>query len=323
MSRVVASAAYHEGRRVADVPVEEAGAWAAREGHFVWIGLLEPDEALLRRVQEQFALHELALEDALHAHQRPKIEVYGDALFLVLRTARLTDGRIHFGETHVFAGRNYVVTVRHGASSTYSPVRTRAESAPELLRHGVDFVLYAVMDFVVDCYFPVLDALEADVARLEERLLNRPPTQTEVERIAHVRRDLERLRRAASPLTEVCSRLERFSLPMIDEEMHPYFRDVYDHVLRVNESVVSLRELLSFAFEASMMLASARQNDVTRKLAAWAAILAVPTAVAGIYGMNFKTMPELEWTFGYPMALGIIVTTCGLLYWRFKRIGWL
>ncbi|WP_431856156.1 magnesium/cobalt transporter CorA [Azospirillum sp.] len=323
MSRVVASAAYHEGRRVADVPVEEAGAWAAREGHFVWVGLLEPDEALLRRVQRQFALHDLALEDALHAHQRPKIEVYGDALFLVLRTARLTDGRIHFGETHVFAGRNYVVTVRHGASATYSPVRARAESAPELLRHGVDFVLYAVMDYVVDCYFPVLDALEADVGRMEQKLLHRPPTQAEVERIAHVRRDLERLRRAASPLLEVCSRLERFPLPMIDEVMHPYFRDVYDHVIRVNESVVSLRELLSFAFEASMMLASARQNDVTRKLAAWAAILAVPTAVAGVYGMNFEHMPELKWAYGYPMALAVIIAVCGLLYWRFKRIGWL
>ncbi|HYH39270.1 MAG TPA: magnesium/cobalt transporter CorA [Azospirillum sp.] len=323
MSRVVASAAYHEGRRVADVPVEEAGAWAARDGHFVWVGLLEPDEALLRRVQEQFALHELALEDALHAHQRPKIEVYGDALFLVLRTARLTDGRIHFGETHVFAGSNYVVTVRHGASATYSPVRARAESAPKLLRHGVDFVLYAVMDYVVDCYFPVLDALEADVGRMEQRLLLRPPTSGEVERIAHLRRDLERLRRAASPLLEVCSRLERFPLPMIDEEMHPYFRDVYDHVIRVNESVVSLRELLSFAFEASMMLASARQNDVTRKLAAWAAILAVPTAVAGIYGMNFEHMPELKWAFGYPMALALIAAVCGVLYWRFKRIGWL
>ena len=323
MSSVVASAAYCDGRRVADVPVEEAGAWAAREGHFVWIGLHEPDEALLRRAQRQFDLHELAIEDALHAHQRPKVEIYGDAVFLVLRTARLTEGRIHFGETHVFGGKNYVVTVRHGASSTYSPVRARAESAPKLLTHGVDFVIYAVMDFVVDNYFPVLDALEADVAKLEQKLLHRPPTQAEVARIAQVRRDLERLRRSSQPMMEVCSRLERFPLPMIDEEMRPYFRDVYDHVIRVNDSVVGLRELLSFAFEASMMLASARQNDVTRKLAAWAAILAVPTAVAGIYGMNFKTMPELEWTYGYPMALAIIIGSCAFLYRRFKRIGWL
>jgi len=323
MSQVVASAAYHEGRRVADVPVEEAGAWAARDGHFVWVGLLEPDEALLRRVQRQFALHELAIEDALHAHQRPKVEVYGDAVFLVLRTARLTDGRIHFGETHVFAGRNYVVTVRHGASATYSPVRARCESAPELLRHGVDFVLYAVMDYVVDCYFPVLDALETDVEELEDCLMQRPPSQAEVERISTVRRDLESLRRAASPMLEVCSRLERFPLPMIDEEMHPYFRDVYDHVIRVNEAVVSLRELLSFAFEASMMLASARQNDVTRKLAAWAAILAVPTAVAGIYGMNFEHMPELKWTYGYPAVLAVIAAACVFLYVRFKKTGWL
>jgi magnesium transporter len=323
MSAVVASAAYHAGRRVADVPVEEAGSWAARDDHFVWVGLLEPDEALLRQVQRQFGLHELAIEDALHAHQRPKIEIYDDAVFVVLRTARLTDGRIHFGETHVFAGHNYVVTVRHGASATYSPVRARCESSPELLRHGVDFVLYAIMDYVVDCYFPVLDTLETDVAKLEQRLLHRPPTQSEVERIAQVRRDLERVRRAASPMMEVCSRLERFPLPMIDEEMHPYFRDVYDHVIRVNEAVVGLRELLSFAFEASMMLATARQNDVTRKLAAWAAILAVPTAVAGIYGMNFKNMPELEWTYGYYGVLAVIVTACVFLYWRFKRTGWL
>ncbi len=323
MSTVVASAAYHDGRRVAEVPVDEAGSWAARHGHLVWVGLLEPDEELLRRVQRQFDLHPLAIEDALHAHQRPKIEVYGDAVFMVLRTVRLTDGRIHFGETHVFAGCNYVVTVRHGASATYSPVRARCESSPDLLRHGVDFVLYAVMDYVVDCYFPVLDALEADMGRLEQSLMRRPPTAAEVERIAQVRRDLERLRRAASPLLDVCSRLERFPLPMIDKEMHPYFRDVYDHVIRVNEAVASLRELLAFSFEASMMLASARQNDVTRKLAAWAAILAVPTAVAGIYGMNFENMPELKWSYGYYGVLGMIAVLCAFLYWRFKRTGWL
>ncbi|HYG89094.1 MAG TPA: magnesium/cobalt transporter CorA [Azospirillum sp.] len=323
MSSVVASAVYADGRRVANVPVEESGTWAARQGHFAWIGLLEPDEALLRQVQRQFDLHELAIEDALHAHQRPKIEVYGDAAFLVLRTARLQDGRIHFGETHVFAGRNYIVTVRHGASASYAPVRARCESAPEQLRRGTDFVLYAIMDYVVDCYFPVLEALEEDVSRLEQHLLHRPPTQGEVTRIAQVRRDLERLRRAASPMMEVCSRLERFPLPMIDEEMRPYYRDVYDHVIRVNEAIVSMRELLSFAFEASMMLASARQNDVTRKLAAWAAILAVPTAVAGIYGMNFEHMPELKWAYGYYGVLAAVAALCVFLYVRFKQTGWL
>ncbi len=323
MNHVIASAIYANGRRVADVPVEEAGAWAARPNHFAWIGLLEPGEDLLRLVQKQFGLHDLAIEDALHAHQRPKIEQYGEDAFLVLRTARLEEGRILFGETHVFVGRNHIITVRRGASASYTPVRSRCESSPEQMRNGVDFVLYAIMDYVVDCYFPVLDTLEESVSLMEHRLLHRPPTQSEVERIAQVRRDLERLRITTTPMMEVCSRLERFPLPMIDETMRPYYRDVQDHVIRVNESIASMRELLSFAFDASMMLASARQNDVTRKLAAWAAILAVPTAVAGIYGMNFEHMPELKWAYGYYSVLGMIVTLCAFLYVRFKRIGWL
>lgn len=320
---VVASTAYRAGCRVADVPVTEAGAWAAREGHFVWIGLLEPDEPLLHEVKRQFALHELAVEDALHAHQRPKVELYGDSLFMVLRTARMENGRLVLGETHVFAGRGYVVTVRHGASTTYSPVRARCESAPQLLSHGEDFVVYAVMDYVVDCYTPVLDEMAGMVEALEETLLTRPPSMAEIERIHQLRRDLERLRRAASPLLDVCSRLERFDLPMIDPEMRPYYRDVQDHVIRVNEQIGSLREILSFAFETSMVLAASRQNDVTRKLAAWAAILAVPTAIAGLYGMNFEHMPELHWRYGYPAVLAVIAAVCGTLYRRFRRMGWL
>lgn len=320
---VVASTAYRAGCRVADVPVTEAGAWAAREGHFVWIGLLEPDEPLLHEVKRQFSLHELAVEDALHAHQRPKVELYGDSLFMVLRTARMENGRLVLGETHVFAGRGYVVTVRHGASTTYSPVRARCESAPQLLSHGEDFVVYAVMDYVVDCYTPVLDEMAGMVEELEETLLTRPPSMTEIERIHQLRRDLERLRRAASPLLDVCSRLERFDLPMIDPEMRPYYRDVQDHVIRVNEQIGSLREILSFAFETSMVLAASRQNDVTRKLAAWAAILAVPTAIAGLYGMNFEHMPELHWRYGYPTVLAVIAAVCGTLYRRFRRMGWL
>jgi magnesium transporter len=320
---VVASAAYCEGRRIADVPIAEAGAWAAKEHHFVWIGLWEPDEALLMQVKQQFGLHELAVEDALHAHQRPKVDVYGDSLFMVLRTARLEKGELVLGETHVFAGRGYVVTVRHGASTSYSPVRARAESAPHLLKHGEDFIVYTIMDYVVDCYFPVLDQMATTVDELDALLIARPPSMTEIERIHQLRRDLERLRRNASPLLEVCSRLERFDLPMIDPAIRPYYRDVQDHVIRVNEQIGSLREVLSFAFETSMILASARQNDVTRKLAAWAAILAVPTAVAGLYGMNFEHMPELHWRYGYPAVLVVIVAVCAALYVRFRRMGWL
>ncbi len=320
---VVASAVYHGGRRVAEVPIAEAGAWASRDGHFVWIGLWEPDEPLLMEVKHQFDLHELAVEDALHAHQRPKVEVYGDSLFMVLRTARLEGEELVFGETHIFAGKGYVVTVRHGASTTYSPVRARCESAPQLLKHGEDFVVYTVMDYVVDCYFPVLEQMADAVEALEASLMRHPPGMAEVERIHQLRRDLERLRRIASPLLEVCSRLERFDLPMIDADIRPYYRDVQDHVIRVNEQIGSLREVLSFAFETSMILAAGRQNDVTRKLAAWAAILAVPTAIAGVYGMNFEHMPELHWQYGYPAALAVIALVCIGLFIRFKRMGWL
>ncbi len=320
---IIASVAYREGRRVAEVPLSEAGAWAARDGHFVWIGLYEPDEAQLKEAQRQFGLHELAVEDALHAHQRPKVEIYGDSLFIVLRTAQLEGGRVAFGETHLFAGRGFVVSVRHGASTSYGPVRARCESTPRLLRHGEDFVVYAIMDFVVDCYFPILDQLEGEVEAMEAVLLQRPPLAGELERIHQLRRDLERLRRVASPLLEVCSRLERIDVPIIDDDVRPYYRDVQDHVIRVNESIGSLRELLSFVFESSMMLAASRQNDVTRKLAAWAAILAVPTAIAGIYGMNFEHMPELKWPLGYPTALAVIAALCITLYRRFRRAGWL
>lgn len=320
---VVASAVYCKGRRIADIPVSEAGAWAAKPDHFVWIGLWEPDEPLLLEIKQQFNLHELAVEDALHAHQRPKLEVYGDSLFLVLRTAKLTDDDLILGETHLFTGQGYVVTVRHGPSTTYSTVRTRCEAAPALLKHGEDFVVYAVMDYVVDCYFPVLDQMAGDIEILESHLMRHPPGMAEVERIHHLRRDLERLRRAASPLLDVCSRLERFDLPMIDADIRPYYGDVHDHVIRVNDQISSMREALSFAFETSMIVAASRQNEVTRKLAAWAAILAVPTAIAGIYGMNFEVMPELHWRFGYPAALSVIAVVCGGLFVRFKRIGWL
>lgn len=320
---VVAAVVYCRGVRQCETTIGEAGAWSRKPGHLVWIGLCEPKEALLRDVQRQFGLHELAVEDALHAHQRPKVEIFGDTLFMVLHTAGLSDGRIMLGETHIFVGRGFVLTVRHGASASYGAVRARVEASPRLLGQGEDFILYAIMDFVVDGYFPVLDRLDAEVEQMDDRLLRRLPTEREIERIHRVRRDLEKIRRAAGPLIEICRRLEHHDLPNIDPEIRPYYRDVHDHVIRVNDTIDSLRELISFAFESSLMLASARQNDVTRKLAAWAAILAVPTAIAGIYGMNFEHMPELAWKYGYYAVLGVIAMVCAVLYLRFRRTGWL
>ncbi|HZB37746.1 MAG TPA: magnesium/cobalt transporter CorA [Beijerinckiaceae bacterium] len=320
---VVAAGVYSGGRRILDIRIEESGDWAKKPGHVVWIGLHEPGEELLRRVQRQFGLHELAIEDALHAHQRPKIEQYGDSLFVVARTAQMVEGRIAFGETHLFVGRGYLVSVRHGASASYKSVRLRCEASPKVLSHGEDYMLYAILDFIVDNYMPVVDAIETEVEEIEDRVLATALSQAEIERLYALRRDLLRLRNAVVPLVEVCRRLEHAELVAIDTPMQPLFRDVTDHVRRVQEEIDSLREVLAFAFEASLMTGQAQQTTISRRLAAYAALLAVPTAVAGIYGMNFKHMPELEWQYGYFAVLAFIFATCAVLFARFKKNGWL
>lgn len=320
---VIASGVYLGGRRVGDIPVEGASTWAGHDGYVVWIGLLEPSSELLRKVQREFGLHALAIEDAEHAHQRPKLELYGDALFIVARTAQLIDGRISFGETHVFVGQGYIVTVRHGASTSYTAVRKHWESCPTSLAKGEDFILYAILDFIVDNYAPVLEAIEEEVEAIEDQVLESPLTRADIERLYMLRRDLLRLRNAAGPLVEVCVRLTTNELPQIRPQMHPLFRDVTDHVRRVEERIDSLREVLAFAFEASVLIGQGHETAISKKLAAWAAILAVPTALAGIYGMNFADMPELGWRGGYPTVLLTMATICSVLYWRFKKNGWL
>jgi magnesium transporter len=320
---VVAASVYVDGRRLRDIPIDEAGAWSKKEGHVVWIGLKEPSAELLLRMQAQLDLHPLAIEDAAKAHQYPKLERYGDAFFIVARTAQLSGGEVIFGETHIFFGKGYVVSVRHGASTSYTTVRQRAESCPTLLSRGEDYILYAILDFIVDNYLPVVESIGEEVDALEERLLHKVLSEAEINRLYGLRRELLRLRKAVAPLVEVCQRLEHADDVLIEPQMQPLFRDVHDHVRRVQEEIDSLREVLAFAFEASLMAGQSQQNAITRKLAAWAAILAVPTAVAGIYGMNFEHMPELKWTYGYYLVIGGIVTLCGLLYIRFRRVGWL
>ncbi|CAN7697536.1 magnesium and cobalt transport protein CorA [Aminobacter aminovorans] len=320
---VVASSVYFGGRRIADIPIEEAGLWAAKEGHVVWIGLLEPDRELLLRVQRQFSLHDLAIEDAEHPHQRPKIEQYGDALFIVARTAQLVQGRVNFGETHMFVGKGYIVSVRHGVSTSYAAVRQHWESCPSALAKGEDFILYAILDFIVDNYMPVLEQIEEEVDVIEDGVLARPMTSKDIERLYMLRRDLLRLRNAAGPLVEVCRRLTSADLPQLRPAMHPLFRDVTDHIRTVLEKVDNLREVLAFAFEASLLVGQSQETAIAKKLASWAAILAVPTALAGIYGMNFNDMPELHFAYGYPTVLVAIVTICSILYWRFRKNGWL
>ena len=320
---VVAAGVYVDGRRVANIAIDEASSWRSRPGHVAWIGLHEPDMSLLKSVQRQFQLHDLAIEDANHAHQRPKIEQYGDGLFIVARTAQLDGDSIAFGETHLFVGEGYLVSVRHGASTSYTPVRERCESCPRALARGEDYILYAILDFIVDNYSPVLEVIQEEVEAMEQQVLASAMTRAQIERLYLLRRDLLRLRNAVGPLVEVCRRLEHDNLPMVRPTMRPLFRDVTDHVRTVQEQIDSLREVLAFAFEASLLVGQAQETAVSKKLASWLAIIAVPTAVAGIYGMNFKNIPELQWENGYFIVMSAMLVACAALYWRFRRVGWL
>ena len=323
ISGVVNCALYGDGKRLADAAFDSCGLQDCEPGQFFWIGLYEPEEELLRIAQQHFGLHDLAIEDAHNAHQRPKVELFGDSLFVVLRTAQLQDGQIAYGETHIFAGKGYLISVRHGASLSYVEARKRLERKPEMLKLGVQAALHAVVDFVADNFFPVIDEIARELAEIETHVVDATLDTDVIARIYHLRQQLLGMRNAVSPLLEVCSKLDRLQCPILTPEIQPYFRDVHDHVMHVAEAIDNLRSGLAAAFETEMLLASSRQNDIVRQLAAWAAILAVPTAIAGIYGMNFDNMPELKWENGYYGVLAVIVGLCGFLYWKFKRTGWL
>ncbi len=322
MDMIIDCAGYEQGRRTCDLDIAQVSQWITGHNRFAWIGLHEPDRALLHEVQKQFGLHDLALEDALNAHQRPKLEFYGDSLFLVLHTAQRIKGTVEFGETHIFAGRGYIVTVRHGASSSYSEVRTSCERTPNMLNKGSDFVLYSLMDFIVDNYLPIVTEFETEATKIEYNVLSSVVDRNIVTRVYELKRNLLQMRGMVSPVVEICNRLMRFDSSLIDEDMRPYFRDIHDHAIRVDESIDTLRETLSSALEANLLLASVQQNEVMKKLAGCAAMLAVPTAIAGIYGMNFKFMPELHWRYGYFIVIGSMVGICAYLYYRFKKAGW-
>jgi magnesium transporter len=322
--QIINCAAYSMGRRVADVELDNVHEVLKESNQFVWIALHEPSEEMLARVQKEFGLHDLAIEDAHTAHQRPKIEMYGDSLFVVLRTAQVNrEHHIEFGETHFFVGNNFIVTIRHNSSISYANVRAMCESSPHLLSKGQGFALYAVMDFIVDQYFPVMNELEMELEAIEDKIFKEKPSRETTEQIYQLKRELLEVRRAVSPLIDVCNRLVRFEIKFISEEMRNYFRDVYDHVVRINEMIENTRELLSTALEANFSLISISQNDVSKKFAGWAAIIAVPTMVAGFYGMNFRSMPEIEWQYGFYAVIIFTVGACLLLYYFFKRSGWL
>ena len=324
-SGVVNCAAYEHGVRVADIEVADVHELLTNPDRFIWIGMYEPTEELLREVQREFHLHDLAVEDAHNAHQRPKFEAYDDSFFVVLRTAQMSGSpaRMQFGETHVFVGKNYVVSVRHGSLLSHVGLRARCEATPQLLSKGPGFVLYALMDFIVDQYFPIVEALEDELEVLEDEIFQDKVSRETTTRIYQLKRELLAIKRAVSPLVEVCNRLTRFDVDLIPEDTRPYFRDVYDHVVRINDMIDNARELLTTALEANLSLITISQNEDTKRLAGWAAIITTPTLIASIYGMNFRHMPELDWRWGYPTGLSLMVIAAVGLYTGFKRSGWL
>jgi magnesium transporter len=311
-------------RRAGTFTFEEAYEASRSPGTFVWLGLFEPTGEEFASVRSAFSLHELAVEDALKAHQRPKLEVYDDTLFIVVKTARYVDSDevVALGELLLFVGRNFVVAVRHGEASPLVDTRRRVEKRPELLRCGPGAVLWAILDHVVDDYLPVLDGLEHDIDQVENEVFA-SGRENPAERIYFLKRELMEFLRGVRPLLDPLDRLARGSFELLHEDVRAYFRDVHDHLVRVVEQLEGDRDLLTSILQSNLTQLTVRQNEDMRKISAWAAIFAIPTMIAGIYGMNFQHMPELKAVWGYPFALGLMASVCAALWAAFKRSGWL
>lgn len=320
---VVASYLYRDGARVRSVELDDKCDPTGTRSEFVWIGLVDPTVEEMRALQQCYDLHPLAIEDAITADQLPKVDIYGDQLFVVARTARLQGETIEYGETAIFVGPNHIITVRHGSERAHTALREQLEKAPKLLMHGTDYLLHAVLDYIVDGYGPLVDDIEEEVLEMESQAAASFLEREQVNHIFALRRELSRLQRILGPMGEVALKLGRQDLPCIEPDARAYFRDVQDHVRRVQERVDSLRDALTSVFQLSTLIEQQRVGTITRQLAAWAAILAVPTAIAGIYGMNFQNIPELHLKYGYFVILAAIVVICLWLYDRFRRMGWL
>ena len=312
------------GFRQRDICLEEISyALASDDVSFVWVGLYEPDSPLLMKMQEEFNLHPLAVEDALNAHQRAKIELYGDSLFLVLQTAQVVKGHIQFGETHVFIGPRYLLTVRHGASLPFTPARERCEKNPGLMRLGPSYGLYAVLDSVVDNYFPIVEEFKQELNELEKDIFAEDYRRETIHRLYELKRDLTQLRLAVSPLQDMLNQLMQFHPSLIRDEVRLYLRDVYDHVVRVNEGTDTMREMLTAAMSVNLSLVTVAQGEIVKRLAGWAALLAAPTLLTSWYGMNFHHMPELDGRHSYWIMIGVTMAICGGLFWLLRRARWL
>ena len=316
-------AAYQDGSKLADIRIEDIRGYLGMPGCFVWVALKDVVPEELAEMQRQFGLHELAVEDASHGHQRPKLEEYGDSLFAVVHTVEPAGDELNVGELSIFAGPNYVLSVRNHTEQGFTTVRYRTEREPHLLKLGSGFVMYALIDTVVDRYFPVLESLEDELERLEERMFASAPSRESVEALYGLKQKLTTLKHAAGPLQETTGKLYGGRVPAICAGTQDYFRDVYDHLSRINQSIDSLRDMLTTAISVNLSLITLQENETVKRLASYAALVAVPTMIAGVYGMNFDHMPELTWAWGYPFALGLMVVLDGYLFYRFRKARWL
>jgi magnesium transporter len=316
-------AAYQDGKKVADIPASQVHLFVNEPGCFVWVALKDPEPAELEVMQKEFGLHDLAVEDAQHGHQRPKVEEYGQSLFVVMQMVENGGEELNVGEVCIFVEKNYVLSVRHRARQGFTEVRKRCETEPELLRHGSAYVLYALVDAVVDRYFPVLDAIETELEQVEERIFAKQTERASIEALYGIKQKLMTLKHATEPLLEAISRLHGGRVPPLCLPLQDYFRDVSDHLVRLNQSIDSLRDMATTAISVSLSLVSLQENEVTKRLAAYAALVAVPTLIAGIYGMNFQQMPEIQWEHGYPVTLAVMALIDVYLFFRFRKAKWL
>lgn len=319
---VVAATLYRAGQCVGPVSID-AMPECHGDDEFVWIGLYEPSDEELRTIADRYHLHPLAVEDAINGKQLPKLDIYGEQLFVVSRTAHLEGDHIRYGETAIFVGKHHIITVRHGSARAHTALRKELETSPALLRRGTDYVLHAILDFIVDGYQPIIDQIEECVLEIEQSTLDSFLTREQTARLFTFRRQLIRFQRVTVTMSELVAKLVNLDMPCIDRDIRPYFKDVLDHLRRTESTTATLREVLGQVFEVSNLLEQQRTGAITRQLAAWAAILAVPTAIAGIYGMNFDYMPELKVKGAYFVVLGVIATLCTILYLRFKALEWL
>ncbi len=315
--------AYQEGKKLADINVEAISDYIEIPGCFVWVALREPEPDELLVMKAEFGLHELAVEDAQRGHQRPKIEEYGDSLFVVVSTVELAGDELHVGELDIFVADNYVLSVRNNVNRGFLGVRARAEREPQLLSKGSSFVLYALMDAVVDRYFPVVDMLESELEKIEDRIFIAGSQRDNIERLYELKRKVLVLRHAVAPMLDSVGKLHGGRVPGFCYDTQEYFRDVHDHLQRINGALDTIRDTIGTAIQVNLSMVAIDEGEVNKRLAAWAAIFAVVTAFAGIYGMNFEHMPELKWRYGYPVAVGGMVAVAGYLYYRFKKSGWL